>query len=138
MICTILGYIGAVFMVIFSFTMFIPYALIGLTLLTFQAINARMWNLVFLNAMSIFGFVLNFSWGYIMSFYTTTQLAKFLGLDIDALTTKDFGDTSGASVGKEILFTGYEIYTHAELVEMYNKQAAREQYSALMSEAAQA
>jgi len=61
MICTVLGYIGAVFMVIFSFTMFIPYALIGLTLLTFQAINARMWNLVFLNAMSIFGFVLNFS-----------------------------------------------------------------------------
>jgi hypothetical protein len=52
---------------------------------------------------------------------TTTELANLLSLDVDALTTKDFGDTSGACEGKEILFTGYDIYTHAELLQMHEE-----------------
>ena len=61
MVCTILGYIGSLLMVMFAFTMFIPYAVLGLVLMSFQAIQARLWNLVFLNVISIFGFLLNLS-----------------------------------------------------------------------------
>jgi|TARA_R110000823_G_C15704047_1_gene476810 hypothetical protein len=50
---------------------------------------------------------------------TTSELAESLGLKIDALTIKDFGDTSGACEGKEILFTGYDIISHDELCEMW-------------------
>ena len=56
---TILGYIGTVFMIIFAYTMIIPCAIIGLSLLTVQAIKASMWNLVFLNVVSVVGFSFN-------------------------------------------------------------------------------
>jgi|TARA_R110000751_G_scaffold228966_1_gene330500 hypothetical protein len=46
---------------------------------------------------------------------STTQLADSLGLEIDALSTKDFADTSGAVKDKEILFTGFDIFTHDDL-----------------------
>jgi hypothetical protein len=53
---TFLGYIGSLFMIAFAYTMVIPYAIIGLTLLTIQAVKASMWNLVVLNIISIVGF----------------------------------------------------------------------------------
>jgi hypothetical protein len=48
---------------------------------------------------------------------TTTQIADELGLAVDALTLKPFADTPPPSVGQEILFTGYDIYTYDELSE---------------------
>lgn len=53
---------------------------------------------------------------------STKELADSLGLQIDALSTKDFGDTSGAEDGKEILFTGMDIFTHDELCEQQAEQ----------------
>lgn len=55
---TVAGWIGALFMVAFSFSLFVPLALVGLGLLTFQANAAKMTNLVILNLISLFGFSL--------------------------------------------------------------------------------
>lgn len=60
-----------------------------------------------------------------MSFYTTTQLANMLNLEIDALGTKGFADTETPVEGKEILYTGYDIITHAELERLYAVEAER-------------
>ena len=51
------GWIGAVAMVVFSFTLWIPLAIIGLALLTIQATATKTWNLVALNVISLIGFV---------------------------------------------------------------------------------
>ena len=51
------GYIGATLMAAFAFTMNPALAIIGLVLLTVQSYDAKMWNLVTLNFISIFGFV---------------------------------------------------------------------------------
>ena len=58
-------------------------------------------------------------------FYTTTQLANMLNLEIDALGTKGFADTETPVEGKEILYTGYDIITHAELERLYAVEAER-------------
>ena len=71
------------------------------------------------------------------SFYTTTQLANMLGLEIDALGMKPFADTETPVEGKEILYTGYDIFTHSELHAMLNRVAAAELDRALAVEAAQ-
>ena len=54
----VLGWIGAACMLGFSFTLWIPLALAGLTLLTIQTIDTKMWNLTVLNIASIVGFSL--------------------------------------------------------------------------------
>ena len=54
------GWIGAVAMVAFSFTLWIPLAIIGLGLLTIQATATKTWNLVALNVISLVGFVANY------------------------------------------------------------------------------
>ena len=54
------GWIGALLMVAFSFSLFVPLALAGLSLLTYQAQAQKMTNLVLLNLISIFGFSLQF------------------------------------------------------------------------------
>ena len=54
------GWIGAVAMVVFSFTLWIPLAIIGLALLTIQATATKTWNLVALNVVSLIGFVANY------------------------------------------------------------------------------
>jgi len=69
-------------------------------------------------------------------FYTTTQLANMLNLEIDALGTKGFADTETPVEGKEILYTGYDIITHSEL-DMLQKVAIAELDRAFASEAAQ-
>ena len=56
----LLGWIGAVAMVAFSFTLWIPLAIIGLGLLTIQATATKTWNLVALNVVSLVGFVANY------------------------------------------------------------------------------
>jgi len=48
---------------------------------------------------------------------TTTELAKELDLPIDALGLKAYADTPEPSVGQEILYTGYDIFTHDELLD---------------------
>ena len=55
---------------------------------------------------------------------STEQLAKALDLTVDALGTRSFPDCEYDGNPKhKILFTGYEIYGHEELAEMYaNKQ----------------
>jgi hypothetical protein len=52
----ICGYTGSAFMVAFSFTFNPILAIFGLALLTVQAFNAKMWNLVILNLVSMGGF----------------------------------------------------------------------------------
>jgi len=52
----ICGYTGSAFMVAFSFTFNPVLAIFGLALLTVQAFDAKMWNLVTLNLVSIGGF----------------------------------------------------------------------------------
>jgi hypothetical protein len=54
------GYIGAAVMAVFAFTMLPLLAVFGLSLLTLQAINAKMYNLVVLNIVSIGGFLFNY------------------------------------------------------------------------------
>jgi hypothetical protein len=54
------GWIGSALMVLFSFTFFVPFAIVGLSLLTIQAVNAKMNNLVILNVVSLIGFTYNF------------------------------------------------------------------------------
>ena len=56
----IAGWLGALLMVAFSFSLFVPFALAGLALLTYQAKAQKMTNLVLLNLISIFGFSLQF------------------------------------------------------------------------------
>ena len=53
------GWLGAVSMVAFSFSLFVPLALFGLSCLTVQAIATKTWNLVALNVISICGFAIN-------------------------------------------------------------------------------
>ena len=54
-----LGYIGTAFMIAFSYTMTLQLAIIGLTLMSFQAAKAGLWNFVILNIISIIGFASN-------------------------------------------------------------------------------
>ena len=56
----LIGWTGAVAMVVFSFTLWIPLAIIGLGLLTIQATATKTWNLVALNVVSLVGFVANY------------------------------------------------------------------------------
>ena len=53
---TAIGYVGAIIMAIFSFTMLPVLAILGLALLTVQMTYAKIWNLVILNLVSIGGF----------------------------------------------------------------------------------
>ena len=53
------GYLGAILMAIFAFTMAIPVAIIGLSLLTVQAYDNETYNLIVLNLSSIIGFSLS-------------------------------------------------------------------------------
>jgi hypothetical protein len=55
-ISTVIGYIGSVIMVFFAFTMLPSLAILGLSLLTVQAVDSKLWNLVILNLVSIGGF----------------------------------------------------------------------------------
>lgn len=55
-IATLCGYAGSAFMVAFAFTMQPLIAILGLSLLTIQAFDSKMWNLVILNLISIGGF----------------------------------------------------------------------------------
>ena len=59
----LIGWIGAVAMVIFSFTLWLPLAMIGLSLLTIQATATKTYNLVALNVVSLIGFVANYITG---------------------------------------------------------------------------
>ena len=52
----LIGWTGSAFMVAFAFTLFLPVALIGLALLTFQAFKTQTYNLVALNIISFIGF----------------------------------------------------------------------------------
>ena len=54
------GWVGAVAMVAFSFTLWIPLAITGLSLLTIQATATKTYNLVALNIISLIGFVANY------------------------------------------------------------------------------
>jgi hypothetical protein len=54
----LIGWIGSAFMVTFAFTLVIPFALIGLTMLTYQAYKNGMTNLIVLNVISAVGFAL--------------------------------------------------------------------------------
>lgn len=58
-----IGWIGAVAMVVFSFTLAIPLAILGLSLLTIQATATKTYNLVALNVVSLIGFVANYITG---------------------------------------------------------------------------
>ena len=53
---TAIGYVGAIVMALFSFTMLPAIAILGLALLTIQMTYAKIWNLVVLNLVSIGGF----------------------------------------------------------------------------------
>ena len=57
------GWVGSAMMVFFSFTFFVPFAICGLSLLTIQAVKAKMNNLVLLNIISLIGFTINFIGG---------------------------------------------------------------------------
>jgi len=54
------GYIGSIFMVVFSFTLIIPYAILGLGFLTIQSTKLKAHNLTALNLISIIGFLIQF------------------------------------------------------------------------------
>ena len=53
---TAIGYVGAIVMALFSFTMLPAIAILGLALLTIQMVYSRIWNLVILKLVSIGGF----------------------------------------------------------------------------------
>lgn len=55
---TFLGYLGSAFMIAFSFTMVVHFAIIGLTLITVQVGYNKTWNLVAVNIVSLIGFFL--------------------------------------------------------------------------------
>jgi hypothetical protein len=57
---TAIGYVGAIIMAFFSFTMLPALAIFGLVLLTVQMVYSRIWNLVILNLISIGGFSAQF------------------------------------------------------------------------------
>ena len=57
---TAIGYVGAIVMAIFSFTMLPALAILGLVLLTVQMVYSKIWNLVSLNLISIGGFSAQF------------------------------------------------------------------------------
>jgi len=48
---------------------------------------------------------------------TTRQIAEELGLAVDALGLKGFADTPPPTVGQEILYTGYDIFTYDEIAD---------------------
>tara|TARA_B110000503_G_scaffold111111_1_gene166280 strand:- start:53 stop:244 length:192 start_codon:yes stop_codon:yes gene_type:complete len=50
------GYFGAILMVVFSFSLQPAIAIVGLLLLTIQAIKIRAHNLILLNLISVGGF----------------------------------------------------------------------------------
>jgi len=54
---TLCGLLGAILMAIFAFHMNPVIAIVGLSLLSVQSINAKLWNLVALNVISVCGFV---------------------------------------------------------------------------------
>jgi hypothetical protein len=54
---TVCGYLGAILMAIFAFHMNPVIAIVGLCLLSVQSFNARLWNLVALNFVSVCGFI---------------------------------------------------------------------------------
>ena len=54
------GWIGCLAMVAFSFTLWIPLAMLGLSLLTIQATATKTYNLVTLNVISLVGFIANY------------------------------------------------------------------------------
>lgn len=54
---TALGYMGAGFMIAFSFTFIPTLAIIGLILLTFQSVNDKLYNITAINLVSIIGFI---------------------------------------------------------------------------------
>ena len=56
----LIGWVGAFHMVLFSFSLYVPLAIIGLALLTIQATATKTWNLVALNVISLIGFVANY------------------------------------------------------------------------------
>ena len=53
------GYVGALLMLAFSFSLSIPLAILGLSFLTVQAIESKLYNLIGLNVISILGFSYN-------------------------------------------------------------------------------
>ena len=55
-----MGWLGCFAMVAFSFTLWLPLAMLGLSLLTIQAIATKTYNLVTLNVISLVGFVANY------------------------------------------------------------------------------
>jgi len=57
--CDLIGYIGAAWMGVFSFTLYPQIAVVGLTLLTVQSLANRLHNLTILNVISIAGFLSN-------------------------------------------------------------------------------
>ena len=57
---TAIGYVGAIIMAVFSFTMLPAIAILGLALLTVQMVYSKIWNLVILNLVSIGGFAAQF------------------------------------------------------------------------------
>lgn len=54
------GYTGAILMAFFAFTMEPLIAIAGLTLLTAQSVDAKLYNLTILNLISIGGFLTNY------------------------------------------------------------------------------
>jgi hypothetical protein len=56
----LIGWSASAFMVAFSFTLYIPLALVGLSGLTFQAYKTQTYNLVALNVISFIGFFMQF------------------------------------------------------------------------------
>jgi hypothetical protein len=56
----LIGWIGSFAMIAFSFTLWLPLAIAGLSLLTIQATATKTYNLVTLNVVSLIGFVANY------------------------------------------------------------------------------
>lgn len=54
-----IGILGSILMAVFAFTMQPVCAIIGLALLTIQAYDKKLWNLIVLNLISIGGFAGN-------------------------------------------------------------------------------
>ena len=53
-----IGWGGSICMVLFAFTLLMPLAIVGLSMLTVQAVHEKMLNLVLLNLVSILGFLI--------------------------------------------------------------------------------
>ena len=53
----LVGWVGSAFMVAFSWSLWLPLAMLGLSLLTVQATATKTYNLVTLNVISLIGFV---------------------------------------------------------------------------------